>query len=83
MIPNKGPKSGGTHIKVIGLNMYPLESVKNIDISKWSFFKFGHVLTKVGLYHRQQATAISPSSLFTGKVLVQVSKIFFIFFFFF
>ena len=70
--------SGGTHIKVIGLNMFPLQSVKEIDISKWSFFKFGNVLTKVGLYQKQQANAISPSSLFPGKVLVQVKISFFL-----
>ena len=73
LIPNEGPMTGGTHIKVDGLNMHPLDTITKLNISKWSYYKFGHVLTPVIFHTKQESKTVSPSSPVAGKVLVQVN----------
>ena len=70
--PSQGPISGGTTIKVIGLNMYPLSDIKNVDVSKTTYFKFGDYHVKGKLVEKKYALTVSPKSNTLGKVLVQV-----------
>ena len=72
LIPNGGPMSGHTKVKVIGLNMFPLNSVKGLHVQKTSFFKFGKIYTKSILEKKNYDFAFSPPSLIPTKVLVQV-----------